>query len=95
MCASIAAEILGRLHAPRWRSVGAAPCRGILRVALVPGPRIPITEGLFLHLIEFGVELDDVVVRIAMIDENIMTDTMASWSPYNRVFRPAENVAGR
>ena len=40
----------------------------------MPGARLEEAEVLVLHQIELGIELDDVVVGIAMKDEQVVAD---------------------
>jgi hypothetical protein len=42
----------------------------------MPRPGLKVAQRLIVHLIHFGKELDDLVVRVAMIDEDIMTDAV-------------------
>src|SRR5262245_57278820 len=64
--AGAAAIVRHRRQAPDGR-LRALPGLRILRRVAVPGPRIEIAERLVLHLVELDIELDRVLVRIAMI----------------------------
>src|SRR6185312_6399259 len=91
---AVPAEVGGRSQAPYRRRIRPGPdCRS-LRIALVPGARVEISKLFFLHLVELRVELDDVVVRIAVIDENVMADPMAAWSPDDRPLLTSQKIAG-
>src|SRR6266700_7326857 len=53
------------------------PLRGIA----VPGPRIEITQLLVLELVELDIELDRVLVRIAVIGRDIVARAVAQRAP--------------
>ena len=74
MRVAAAPEIGGWRHAPHRRGFGQLPHARALRIELVPGARHEEAEVLVLHQIELGIELDDVVVGIAMKDEQVVAD---------------------
>src|SRR5581483_10744444 len=59
-----------RRHAPDVART--FPHLRLLRPVAVPGPRIEITEVLVEHLVELGEQLDDLVVRIAVIGVDVV-----------------------
>src|SRR6476620_1931842 len=90
---AVPAEVGGRSQSPYRGRIRPGPDRRSLRVALVPGAGLEISKLFFLHLIELRVELDDVVVRIAVIDENVMADPMTARPPDDRPLLASQNVA--
>ena len=60
----------------------------------MPGTRIEIAEGLVAHLIELRIELNDLAIRIVVIDEDVVADAMSPRPPYQRDFAAAQKVAG-
>ena len=57
------------------------PHLGLLRTVAVPGPRIEIAELLVEHLVELGEQLDDLVVRIAVIGVEVVARARAGPVP--------------
>jgi hypothetical protein len=84
----------------RWRwtpEIGsglAVPCLWPLWRIVMPGAGIEITEFLVLHLVELDVELDDLVVEIAMIDRDVVARAMAHRPPVDRYLADREQLAG-
>src|ERR1700716_2265744 len=68
----------------RDRAIFAAPHFWPLRTIRMPGPRIEIAEFLVQHLVELGEELDHVLVRIAVVDRDIVSGTMTQRPPDDR-----------
>src|SRR5436190_21477537 len=66
----------------------------LLRAVAVPRPRIEIAELLVQHLVELGEQLDDLVVRIAVIGVDVVAGAVASRSPDQLNVLGAEEVAG-
>ena len=60
----------------------------------MPGTRLPVAERLVFHLIEFGIELNDLVIRIAVVYGHIVPRTKPQWTPENGNFLLTEQVAG-
>src|SRR5215470_14472718 len=71
-----------RRQAPDCR-LGALPGHRPLRCVAMPRPRIEIAKLLVFHLIKLDIELDRVLVRIAVIGRNIMAGTVAQRAPRN------------
>src|SRR5438045_1708817 len=71
-----------RRTAPHVRGRAARlPNLGALRPIRVPGSRLEIAERLILHQIELGEKLDDLIVRVAMIDEDVVADAVPAGTP--------------
>ena len=77
----------------RWRlppeiaEVGqnvAIPGLWSLRRVMMPRTGIEIAEVFILHLVQLDLELDNLVIEIAMIDCNVVTWPMAHGSPVDR-----------
>src|SRR5262245_55116127 len=64
----LAAEVGHRQRSPQIAGMIAVPDLRPLRLIVVPRLRIEIAELLVLHLVELNVELDDLVIVVAMID---------------------------
>ena len=65
-----------------------------LRLVAVPGTRLEIAERLVLHLVELGVELDHLVVVIAVVGRDVMARALAQRAPDDRDAPLPEQVAG-
>src|SRR4029077_7914663 len=65
----------------------------LLRLVLMPGARLKISVRLVLHLIKLAIELHDLSVRIAVIDENVVSDDVAARPPDEVVLVAAEEIA--
>src|SRR5579884_3458070 len=80
---SSAMEIRQRRRAP---DVGLAGFPGFrpLRRVVMPGPRLEIAELLVDHLVELAEELDDLVVRIAVVGGDVVAGAVAQRSPDDR-----------
>src|SRR5262245_37310931 len=52
-----------------------------LRPILVPGPRVEIAERLVLHEVHLAEELDPNLIRVALIDRDVVADDVAAGSP--------------
>ena len=61
---------------------------------MVPRPRLEIAELLVLHLIELGIELDDVVVGVVVIGRDVVARPVPQRSPDDRNRLLAEQLAG-
>src|SRR5918994_1392590 len=59
-----------RRHAPDDAPV--VPHLRPLRMVAVPRPRIEVAERLVEHLVELGEQLDDLIVRIAMVGVDVV-----------------------
>src|SRR5215813_5524043 len=94
MRVAAAAEIGGRRHAPHRCGFGELPYPRALRIELVPGARLEEAELLVLHQVKLGIELDDVVVGVAMKDEEVVTDRVSPRSPDDRPLVLAKGIAG-
>ena len=75
------------------RAVLARPYLRSLRPVRMPGARIEIAELLIQNLIELGKELDHVLVRVAVIDRDIVAGTMTQGSPDDRDLVLREHIA--
>src|SRR5262249_1647871 len=82
-----------RRQAPDGR-FGAMPRLRPLRLVAVPGPRIEIAELLILHLVEFDIELDRVVVRVAVIGRDVVAGAMPHRAPEQLDLLGGEHLAG-
>ena len=60
----------------------------------MPGTRLPVAERLVFHLVEFGIELNYLIIRIAVVYGHIVPRTKPQWTPENWNFSLAEKVAG-
>ena len=65
-----------------------------LRTVAVPRPRIEIAELLVQHLVELGEQLDDLVVRIAMIGVDVVARPVPARPPGELDVLAAEEIAG-
>src|SRR4030095_439897 len=63
------------------RRLGALPGHRPLRRVAVPWARIAVDKLLVLHLVELDIELDRVLVRIAVIGRDIMAGTVPQRPP--------------
>src|SRR5262249_24218704 len=88
-----AQEVRGRRRTPGHRRIFALPDLGTLWVVVVPRPRLEVAERLVVHLIHFGEQFDDVVIRIAMIDKDIVTDAVPAGPPDERALVLRQHVA--
>ena len=59
----------------------------------MPGPRIEISQALVFHLIHLGEDLNSNAVRVHMIDCNIVTNVVSTWSPNKMEIVPGKVVA--
>src|SRR6516162_7859174 len=82
-----------RRQAPDGR-LGAFPRLRPLRLVAVPGPRIEIAELLILHLVEFDIELDRVVVRVAVIGRDVVAGAVPHRAPEQLDLLGGEHLAG-
>src|SRR5262245_300168 len=89
-----APEIRGWCHAPYRRGLRQLPHARSLRIELVPGARLEEAKLLVLHQVELGIELNDVVVGVAMKDKQVVTDCMPSRPPDDRPLVLAQGIAG-
>src|SRR5437879_3250225 len=82
-----------------WRTpagdgaVFAAPDLWPLRTVRMPRPWIEIAELLIQDLIELGKEFDHVLIRVAMIDRDVVSGAMAQWPPNDRDLVMREHIA--
>ena len=68
-------------HAPDMGSRTRFPDFRALWIVTVPWPRLEVAEFLVGHSVEFGEELDDLVVALAIIDRNVVAGTVAHRPP--------------
>src|SRR5215216_7666726 len=92
--AGSAAVFRQRRQAPD-RGFGALPGLWPLRRVAMPRPRIEIAERFVLHLIEIDVELDGVLVRIAVIGGDVVAGTVAERPPQQPDVLVREHLACR
>lgn len=60
----------------------------------MPGPWHVVTERLILHLIQFAIILDDVIISIAMIGEHIVADAVPAGPPNDLATVLTHKIAG-
>src|SRR5690242_2056105 len=65
----------------------------LLRLVAMPRPRIEIAERLVQHLVELGEQLDDLVVRVAVIGEEVVPGPVPARPPDDGNVPGAEIVA--
>src|SRR5262249_32251728 len=75
------AQIVGRRRRAPDVARHRHPDLRLLRLVAMPRPRIEVAERLVQHLVEFGEKLDDLVVRVAVIGEDVVTWTVPARSP--------------
>src|SRR5271166_875523 len=69
------------------------PALGSLRGVVMPRARLEIAELLVLHLVELAEELDDLLIRIAMVGRDVVTGAMTQRSPDDRDLLLAHQLA--
>src|SRR5713226_6301651 len=92
----VAVEVIirGRRRTPAGDgAVLAAPDLWSLRTVRMPGTWIEIAELLIQDLIELGKEFDHVLIRVAMIDRDVVSGAMAQRSPDDRDLVMREHIA--
>src|SRR5579872_3089391 len=87
-----AMEIRQRRWSPDVIHAGLPGLRPLRRI-LVPRPRLEIAEFFIDHLIEFAEELDDLIVRIAMISGDVVPGAVAQRPPDDWDFLLSEQIA--
>ena len=74
---------------------GLVPHLGNLRAVAMPWPRVEVAELLVEHLVELGEQLDDLIVRIAVVSVDVVARPVPARPPGELdVLRP-EEIAGR
>src|ERR1051325_11995366 len=87
-------EVRHRQRSPQGRRHLGVPDFWPLRRVVVPRARVEIPEFFVLELIELDVELDVLVVRIAMIDRDVVAGPVPHRPPIYGDFTQREQLAG-
>src|ERR1041384_6124945 len=76
--------VLGRRWSPPAAPGILPPDLRPLRQVMVPWPRLEVAESLVLHLVELGVELDNMTVWVVMVRRDVVPWTAVTQrSPYD------------
>src|SRR4051794_24852053 len=86
-------QIVGRRRRPPDVARHRHPNFRPLRLVAVPRPRIEVAERLVHHLVELGEQLDDLVVRVAVIGEDVVARPVPPRPPDDWNIPRAEVVA--
>src|SRR5206468_3405240 len=87
-------EIRHRQWPPEIGRDLAVPRLWPLRGVVMPGAGIEIAEFLVLHLVELNVELDVLVVEIAMVDGDVVAGAMTYRPPVDGHLAQREQLTG-
>src|SRR5689334_1418144 len=87
-------EIRGRRRAPDVGRRTRLPDFRALRTVAMPGARLEVAQLLILHLVELAEQLDHLIIRLAIIDRDVMARPMADRAPDDVDLVPGEHVAG-
>ena len=59
----------------------------------VPGTRFKVAQVFVEHDIQLGEQFDDLLVRVMVIGKDVVTSTVATWSPEQRDAMPGKVIA--
>ena len=60
----------------------------------VPGTRFKVAQVFVEHDIQLGEQFDDLLVGIVVIGKDVVTSSVAAWSPEQRYMMPGKVIAG-
>src|SRR5207244_9055356 len=90
----VAPEIRHRQRTPQVRGNLAVPDFWPLRRVVMPGAGLEIAQLLVFHLVELDVELDVLIVGVAVVDRDVVAGPVAHRPPVDRHLAQRQELAG-